>query len=129
MKTIILILAVALGFAGKVSAQASEQLKNATPEERAQKITDWMKTNLQLTDEQATTVHGINLKYANENEALKDNTAARRDKYKKFKETQAAKDQELKGALTPEQFSTYLSKKKELQEKMKEEVKERRNEE
>jgi len=129
MKTFILILAVALGVTGKVSAQASEQMKNATPEERAQKITDWMKTNLQLTDEQATTIHGINLKYANENEALKENAGARRDKYKKFKDTQAAKDQELKGALTPEQFSTYLSKKNELQKKMKEEVKERKNEE
>ena len=127
MKTLILILVVALGATAKVNGQASGQMKNATPEERAQKITDWMKTNLQLTDEQATSVHAINLKYANENEALKDNTATRRDKYKKFKDTQAAKDQELKGALTPEQFNAYLSKKKELEEKMKEEVRERRN--
>jgi hypothetical protein len=110
-----------------VSAQSSEQLKNATPEERAQKITDWMKTNLQLTDAQATSVHAINLKYANQNESLKEGAAGRREKYKKLKDTQAAKDQELKGALTTEQFNIYLSKKKELQQKMREEVKEQKN--
>ncbi|MGC3948538.1 MAG: hypothetical protein QM762_29230 [Chryseolinea sp.] len=127
MKSILLILLATVALSIQGSAQASQQLKNSTPEERAQKITDWMKTNLQLTDDQATTVHGINLKYANENEALKESASARRDKYKKYKDTQAAKDQELKGALTPEQFSTYLSKKKELQDKMREEVKERKN--
>ena len=111
----------------QVSAQASEQLKNATPEERAQKITDWMKTNLQLTDTQATSVHAINLKYANQNESLKEGAAGRREKYKKLKDTQAAKDQELKGALTTEQFNIYLNKKKELQQKMREEVKEQKN--
>ena len=111
----------------QANAQASQQMKNSTPEERAQKITDWMKTNLQLSDEQTTTVHAINIKYANENEVLKDSGSGRRDKYKKYKDSQAAKDHELKGTLTSEQFSTYLSKKKELQDKMREEVRERKN--
>ena len=127
MKTLLMIVFAMLFVVTNVSAQASEQLKNSTPEQRAQKITDWMKTNLQLTDEQATSVHAINLKYANENESLKEDASDRRAKYKKLKDTQAAKDQELKGALTVEQFNTYLSKKKELQQKMREEVKERKN--
>lgn len=127
MKTILLVLLAAATLTLHANAQASQQMKNSTPEERAQKMTDWMKTNLQLTDEQASGVHAINLKYANENESLKDGSAARRAKYRKYKESQAAKDQELKGALTPEQFNTYLSKKKELQDKMRQEVRERRN--
>ena len=127
MKTVLMTVIALLVMIANVSAQASEQLKNSTPEQRAQKITDWMKTNLQLTDEQAMSVHAINLKYANENESLKEDTSDRRAKYKKLKNTQEAKDQELKGALTAEQFNTYLSKKKELQQKMREEVKERKN--
>lgn len=127
MKPLILILAIAFGVTLQAKAQASEQLKNATPEQRAQKITDWMKTNLQLSDEQATAVHAINIKYANQNESLKEEGSARREKYKKAKDNMAAKDQELKGALTADQFNTYLSKKKELQEKMREEVRERKN--
>jgi hypothetical protein len=128
MKVLLLTLTMVVCFSSYGHAQATgEKMKNLTPEERAQKMTDWMKTNLQLTDDQTPSIHAINLKYATQNEALKGDTGARRDKYKRFKETQEAKDQELKGAMTPEQFSTYLSKKKELQDKMKEEVRERKN--
>jgi len=128
MKTLLLSLTMTVFVSMSAQAQtAGENLKNATPEQRAQKMTDWMKTNLQLTDDQVASVHAINIKYANENETLKDNGAGRRDKYKKFKESQESKDQELKGALTAEQFNDYLSKKKELQQKMREEVRERRN--
>lgn len=128
MKNLLVLLIIVASYALPASAQATrEQLKNSTPEQRAQKMTDWMKTNLQLSDEQATSVHAINLKYANENESLRGDTSARREKYKKLKDTQESKDEELKGALTAEQFSTYLSKKKELQQKMREQVRERRN--
>ncbi|HTF18902.1 MAG TPA: hypothetical protein VK658_12560 [Chryseolinea sp.] len=127
MKTLLMTVLITLSVIALVRAQASEQLKNSTPEQRAQKMTDWMKINLPLTDDQATSVHAINLKYANENESLKEGASGRREKYKKFKDTQAAKDQELKGALTAEQFSAYLSKKKELQQKMREEVQEKKN--
>lgn len=128
MKNLFVMLLVAAFYTLPASAQATrEQLKNATPEQRAQKMTDWMKNNLQLTDDQATSVHAINLKYANENESLRGDASARREKYKKLKDTQESKDEELKGALTAEQYSTYLSKKKELQQKMREEVRERRN--
>jgi hypothetical protein len=127
MKTIIIVLLSAFAITLQVNAQASQQMKNSTPEERAQKITDWMKTNLQLSDEQVTSVHAINLKYANENESLKDTGISRREKFKKHKDTQASKDEELKGAMTSEQFTTYQSKKKELQDKMRDEVRERKN--
>ena len=127
MKYIFLTLNVLLFVTLSARGQISEQLKNSTPEERAQKITDWMKTNLQLSDEQATGVHAVNLKYASQNEALKEEGSARRKNYRKLKENQAAKDQELKNVLTAEQFTTYLKKKKELQEKMREEVREQKN--
>lgn len=127
MKTLMLSLAIAVCTVLHVNAQTSGSLKNSTPEQRAEKMTEWMKTNLQLSDDQASAVHAINLKYANENESLKDSGSARRDKYRKAKETQESKEQELKGALTADQFSTYMDKKKELQQKMREEVRERKN--
>ena len=127
MKTLMLSLAIAVCTVLHVNAQTSGSLKNSTPEQRAEKMTEWMKTNLQLSDDQASAVHAINLKYANENELLKDSSSARRDKYRKAKESQESKEQELKGALTADQFSTYLDKKKELQQKMREEVRERKN--
>ena len=128
MKTVFLAMVMIATISWHAHAQtAGDKMKNSTPEQRAQKMTDWMKSNLQLTDDQVTSVHAINLKYASENESLKDDTGARREKYKKLKESQEAKDQELKGAMTSEQFSNYLGKKKELQEKIREEVRERKN--
>jgi hypothetical protein len=41
------------------------QKKTSTPAERAGKLTEWMKTNLQLNDDQVTQVQKINLNYAN----------------------------------------------------------------
>ena len=127
MKGTIFILTALLALTLQARGQASQQLKNSTPEERAQKITDWMKTNLQLSDEQATSIHAVNIKYANQNESLKEDASGRRAKYKKLKDNQEAKDQELKRMLTPEQFKTYLSKKKELQEKVRDEAREQNN--
>ena len=127
MKGTIFILTALLAITLQARGQASQQLKNSTPEERAQKITDWMKTTLQLSDEQATSIHAINIKYANQNESLKEDASGRRAKHKKLKDSQEAKDQELKGMLTPEQFKTYLSKKKELQEKVRDEAREQNN--
>jgi len=127
MKTLLLA-TILVFFTCQANAQtAGEKMKNSTPEQRAQKMTDWMKTNLQLTDDQASSVHAINIKYANQNEALKGDTGGRREKYKKFKQSQDAKDQELKRAMTAEQFTAYLNKKKQLQEKMREEVQEKKN--
>lgn len=127
MRPLLFTLAIAVCAVAHANAQTSESLKNSTPEQRAQKMTDWMKTNLELTEDQSTAVHAINLKYAAGNESLKGDETTRREKYRRIKDAQEAKDQELKGALTTEQFSTYLAKKKELQQKMRDEVRERRN--
>ena len=41
--------------------------------ERSAKLTEWMRINLNLTDEQLPTVRDINLKYAKKMDALKTN--------------------------------------------------------
>jgi hypothetical protein len=100
----------------------------APPEERAAKLTEWMKTNLQLTDDQVAQVSGINLKYAQKNEALRNSTEARAAKFKKLKGYDADKEAELKKLFTDEQFKIYQTKKEEIKEEFKEKAKEKRKE-
>jgi Spy/CpxP family protein refolding chaperone len=104
----------------------SQQKSAGTPEQRAEKLTGWMKTNLQLNDNQATQVHDINFKYANKNEQLKNSTASKRQKLQTLKADDQAKDAELKAILTPEQFTTYQTKKEELKKEMKKKMKEKK---
>src|SRR6476619_5896216 len=100
-------LATLLFISFSLSAQeksAHEKMKNSTPEERATKLTDWMKTSLKLNDNQVTQVQSINLKYAQQNEQMKDATKTKEEKMKTMKETESARDAELKGVLTADQY-------------------------
>jgi hypothetical protein len=85
-----------------------------------------MKTNLQLTAEQAAPVQEINLKYANKMDDLRKSSQGRRAKMQTLKSDNKAKDAELKKILTADQFKTYLAKKDEIKKKFKEEMKERK---
>lgn len=96
------------------------------PDERAAALTDWMKSNLQLTPEQEEPVQSLNLKYANLNEELRGNSLSRLQKAKKLKANDQAKDKELKTVLNDEQYTLYQSKKDEIRQKFKEEAQERR---
>jgi len=88
---------------------------NSTPEERAQRLTDWMRTELQLTSEQEIKVHEINLRYAQQTEHVKSNNGSRMEKFKELKSNDSKKDEELKPVLNAEQFATYSDKKRAMQ--------------
>ena len=94
--------------------------------DRAAKMTEWMKTNLQLTAEQEPKVQDINLKYANKADQLRNSSLGKRQKMQSLKADSNAKDQELKAVLTPSQYSSYESKKAEVKKKFKEKAKENR---
>lgn len=104
----------------------SQQKDTPSASERVAKLTDWMKTNLQLTDEQVPKVQDINMKYANKMEELKNSAAGKRQKLQTLKNNDTAKDAELKQVFTDSQYKTYMTKKEELKKKMKEELKERK---
>ena len=109
--------------AGSFSHQATAQTTERTPltsAERAQKWTDWMKKELTLTAEQEPKIHAINVKYADQMDDIKAEEGDRRSKFKEVRETNKAKDEELKAVLTPEQFTKYTEKKQERQQKMRE---------
>jgi hypothetical protein len=96
-------------------AGANAQHKNHDPEARAKKKTEWMKTELSLSAEQATKVEGINLKYGQKRKALKD------EMRKQMKSLRQEEQKELEGVLTKEQLATYEKKKAERKEKRKQE--------
>jgi hypothetical protein len=94
------------------------QSKSSTPEERAQRWDDWMKKELQITSNQETNIHAINLKYAQLNEQLKTTGQSRRSKFQEVKSNENEKEKEMKEVLTKEQFKLYQQKKKDMQRQM-----------
>ena len=52
------------------NSHAQEKELPADPEERARQITEWMKTNLQLSDAQVPKVQAVNYKCAQKNVEL-----------------------------------------------------------
>ena len=107
------------------SITASAQ-KMGDAAERSAKLTEWMRINLNLTDEQLPTVRDINLKYAKKMDALQTNLLPKSEKIREITDNDKAKDEELKNVLTSSQFQTYLSKKQEIKKKFKENLKQRR---
>jgi hypothetical protein len=94
--------------------------------ERSAKLTEWMRINLSLTNEQLPAVRDINLKYAKKMDVLKTNSLPKSEKMKEITDNDKAKDKELQNVLTNSQFQTYLSKKQEIKKKFKENLKQRR---
>jgi len=100
--------------------------QNLTPANRAAKLTDWMKTNLLLTEEQLPKVQEINLKYAGQVETLKNSNKSKMQKWDAFKAGDKAKDVELKQIFTESQYTTYQTKKEAFQKQAKEAIKKHR---
>jgi Spy/CpxP family protein refolding chaperone len=92
---------LALFFAGAVSAQPP------SPEERAKRDNEWMKTSLSLTDEQVPKVEAINLKYANKMGELSQQGGNFEEMRPKMTELQGQKRTELQAVLTTEQLKLY----------------------
>jgi hypothetical protein len=107
-----------------VGLSVSAQMPSAS--DRAMKQTNWMKSNLKLTDDQATKVQDINLKYANKMDELHASTATKQQKMASMKSDETAKDAEMKAVLNDSQYQTYLQKKEEMKKQMKEKMKEKK---
>ena len=97
--------------------------------ERAAKLTEWMKDNLQLTAEQETQAQQINLKYANKTEELRNSNDSKTQKLKKVKAYKESKDKELQELFTAEQYKKYQAKKEEVKDDFKAKVKEKKSNE
>lgn len=110
-----------------IGVQAQEEERTPlTPEERATKWTEWMKTELSITAEQEPKVHEINLKYAQQTESIRTQGGSRRSKFKDVKSIDDAKDEELKAVLSPEQFEQYRARKQDMRKKVVKAARERK---
>jgi hypothetical protein len=90
------------------------QREQRTPEERANRQTEWMKKNLSITPEQSIKAHDIFLVHARSVESA-PRGAGRREL---IKSEMNARDNELRGVLTADQFSRYRQREEEMREKM-----------
>lgn len=123
------LISIVLGFwvlsVASLAIAQMEELKNSTPEERATLQTDWMKNNLSLDAKAAEAVSAINLKYAKETQALMDSGEPKLGKMMTFRRNSDAKDAELRGLLTPQQYGQYEQKKTQMEEMVKQKVMEK----
>ena len=94
-----------------------EKLKSSTPEERARLQTEMMKVKLSLTPDQTPKVAAINQKYAQRTEPIIKGQEGPLMRLRQMREVGQAKEAELKGVLSPEQFQKYLAEKQEMREK------------
>ena len=91
-----------------------DALKDTTPAERAKVQTELMKTRLGLTDAQTSTVAAINEKYAERMEPVIKGAENPFLKVREVRDMEQAKEAELKGVLSGEQFQKFLDSKAEI---------------
>jgi hypothetical protein len=95
-----------------------DALKNTTPAERAKAQTAMMKTKLGLTDAEMAKIGPINLKYAEQMEPIIKGSEGPLIKLRSARTVEDAKEAELKGVLTPDQFTKFQAGKEEMKEKL-----------
>src|SRR5262245_19509643 len=101
-----------------------DKLKNTTPAERAGLQTEFMKSKLALTPDQTKTVTALNLKYANRMEPVLKGSEGPLARMRQMREINGEKEKELKGVLTPEQWTKYEASREEMREKFEERIEE-----
>jgi Spy/CpxP family protein refolding chaperone len=116
MKNLIKCLVV-VGFllVGMTVKAQQERPHKFSPDQMAQRQTEWMKTNLSLTNDQVQKVSAINLKYVEQMQAVRDSSKEMR--MDKMKSMRASKDSELAGILTPEQLKAFQKHQEEMEAK------------
>ena len=101
----------------KVEAQGFSAMRNAPPAKRAQIQTDIMKSKLKLDSGQVTKVRAINLKYAEKFEPILKSNDSRKKRIRAAMTLQQAKDTELKGVFTADQYKQYTEFESEIKSK------------
>lgn len=105
----VLTLATGTVWAQKGHRERSMEQKEISTEQVARRMTDRMKENLSLTDEQVKQVYPICLEQA---QAMKEHRAERREMAEKSREAMAAQRGQMvgkmKAVLTPEQYAQWI---------------------
>lgn len=108
---------VLISFSTAIAQSPSGQGQRRNPEEMATRQTERMTTDLKLNDKQKTEVAAINLKYAKlRSELFQANQGDREAARAKMQVMDTQKNDELKKALTADQFKLYEEQEKKRQE-------------
>jgi len=99
-----------------------DALKDTTPAERAKAQTAMMKMKLGLSDAEAAKVGTINLKYAERMEPVIKGTEGPLVRMESMRGVEKAKEAELKGVLTADQFTKFEASKEEMMEKLADQI-------
>jgi len=113
---------VLAALAAPVAAADLDALKDTTPAERAKAQTAMMKMKLGLTEAEAAKVGTINLKYAERMEPIIKGTEGPLIRMKSMRGVEEAKEVELKGVLTGDQFTKFEASKEEMMEKLADQI-------
>jgi hypothetical protein len=88
-------------------------------EQAAKMLTDTMKTQLSLNDDQYKQVYDINLDFISKLGAAKQDAGGKMAKFKKMKEVDQDRDAAMKKILTEDQFKSFQEHKKENRKELK----------
>lgn len=110
---------LALMFSAGVFAQTDDNAKMPAAE-RAQRLTEWMKTNLNLTSDQEQQVAPINLECATKIDSVRNLKLSKMDKLREVRKIQQYREAEFAKVLSAEQMKKYKEEKKEKGQQMKE---------
>jgi hypothetical protein len=119
------LIAALLALTATFASAQLDELKDTTPKERATAQTLFMKRKLGLTAEQLPKVEALNLKYAEKLEPVIKGESGPLMKMRAMKEANSEKEAEMKGVLTPDQFTQYEASQEEMKEKVIEALKNR----
>jgi Spy/CpxP family protein refolding chaperone len=108
-------LMLSLLIASSVAFAQQDQMPKRTPEERAQRQTQWMQKNLNLTDEQNKKVYDIILSSAKQVDNARNSGGG--DMRSQMQDINAKKNDALKGVLTGDQFQKYQQHAQEMQQR------------
>ncbi|MCL2598213.1 MAG: hypothetical protein FWD66_11320 [Paludibacter sp.] len=109
-------------FCVALSYGQQDQKTKMTPEARAAKRIEKMKTSLNLTDEQVTKVQAAQAQLVSDMKQVRDKSQANRDEMKAKRD---AYDAQMKTILTQEQYQKYQEQRKDMQNNMRQRMQKR----
>lgn len=118
-------LTIALFFSLFISIAHAEDmayLLDSTPTERAASQTRFMKTKLNLSQDEVAKVQAINQAYAEKVELVLKSSSIGFLKMRDIKAILEQKDDILRSVLTPEQFEIYMNAKDELKQALQQDL-------
>lgn len=119
-------LSVVILLLGTATYAQDRKMADATPEEKAQLMTEKQNEKLQFYGDQEERMYDINFKYVKEMEQITSQGRSRKT-LMDLRDMSKRKDKEVKQVLDDDQYNTYLEMKEAMREQMRERMKSRGN--